>query len=109
MGDFALFVFYLEFVSELTAFFGLLVARYQQIGVSVERMYRLMEGAPARRWSSSARSTWTARCRRSYPARRDDDSPANALDVRGLSYHYPGTENGIADINLRAASAARSP
>ncbi len=47
MGDFALFVFYLEFLSELTAFSGLLVARYHQIGISVERMQRLMEGAPA--------------------------------------------------------------
>ena len=46
VGDFALFVFYLEFISELTAFSGLLVARYRQIGISVERMQRLMEGAP---------------------------------------------------------------
>ena len=36
VGDFALFVFYLGFISELTAFCGLLVARYQQIGVSVD-------------------------------------------------------------------------
>ena len=47
MGDFALFVFYLEFLADLTAFSGLLVARYHQIGISVERMQRLMEGAPA--------------------------------------------------------------
>ena len=47
VGDFALFVYYLEFLSELTAFSGLLIARYRQIGISVERMQRLMEGAPA--------------------------------------------------------------
>ena len=46
VGDFALFVYYLEFLSELTAFTGLLIARYRQIGISVERMQRLMEGAP---------------------------------------------------------------
>ena len=46
VGDFALFVFYLGAISELTAFAGLLVARYQQINVSVDRMFRLMEGAP---------------------------------------------------------------
>ena len=45
IGDFALFVFYLEFIADLTAFSGLLVARYRQIGISVERMQRLMEGA----------------------------------------------------------------
>jgi ATP-binding cassette subfamily B protein len=46
VGDFAAFVFYLDFIGELTAFSGLLVARYKQIGVSLERMQRLMEGAP---------------------------------------------------------------
>ena len=45
VGDFALFVYYLEFISEMTTFTGLLVARYRQIGISVERMQRLMEGA----------------------------------------------------------------
>jgi hypothetical protein len=30
----------------LTAFSGLLVARYQQIDISIERMTRLMEGVP---------------------------------------------------------------
>ena len=46
VGEFAMFVFYLDFVSELTAFAGLLIARYKQMGVSVSRMSRLMEGAP---------------------------------------------------------------
>ena len=43
VGDLTLFSFYMEFVSDLTAYFGLLVARYRQIGASVER---LMQGAP---------------------------------------------------------------
>jgi len=46
IGALAVFVYYLEGISELTTFAGLLVARYKQIGVSVERMSRLMEGAP---------------------------------------------------------------
>ncbi len=46
VGDFSLFTFYLGFVSETTTFIGLLVARYKQIGVSVERMERLMGDAP---------------------------------------------------------------
>ncbi len=36
MGDFALFVYFHEFQSELTAFSGLLIASYQQNGVVVE-------------------------------------------------------------------------
>ncbi|MFW5689867.1 MAG: ABC transporter transmembrane domain-containing protein, partial [Spirochaetota bacterium] len=46
VGDFALFVFYLGFLSELTTFSGLLIARYKQLGISVQRMYRLMPDSP---------------------------------------------------------------
>ncbi len=44
VGDFSLYVFLLSGIGELTMFTGMLVARYRQIGVSVERMGRLMEG-----------------------------------------------------------------
>ena len=46
LGDFALFVYLLQSMSDLTTFAGMLAARYKQLNVSVERMYRLMEGAP---------------------------------------------------------------
>lgn len=35
---------YLEFLADLTAFTGLPIARYRQIGISVERMQRLWRG-----------------------------------------------------------------
>ncbi|MBI5961019.1 MAG: ABC transporter ATP-binding protein, partial [Chloroflexi bacterium] len=99
VGDFALFAFYLEFVSELTAFVGLLLARYKQIGVSVERMYRLMEGAPDEalvEFSPIYLNGTLPEIPR--PAHTD---PLKNLEVRGLHYRYPGTENGIADIDLQ--------
>src|SRR5262249_47697353 len=46
VGDFAMFVFYLGGIAEMTGFLGFLVARYKQAGVSVDRMQRLMQGAP---------------------------------------------------------------
>jgi ATP-binding cassette subfamily B protein len=101
VGDFALFAFYLEFVSELTAFVGLLLARYKQIGVSVERMYRLMEGAPPGALVEFSPIYLDGTLPDiPHPDRTD---PLERLDVRGLHYHYPGTENGITDINLRLA------
>jgi len=45
VGDFTLFVYLLDYVGEMTAFSGMLFARYRQIGVSVERMERLMENS----------------------------------------------------------------
>jgi len=44
MGDFALFVYFHEFQSELTAFSGLLIASYQQNGVVVEYRQCLWAG-----------------------------------------------------------------
>ncbi|MBN2305501.1 MAG: ABC transporter ATP-binding protein, partial [Anaerolineae bacterium] len=100
VGDFALFAFYLEFVSELTAFAGLLLARYKQIGVSVERMYRLMEGAP-----DDALVQFSPIYIEGIlpdlpePVKTGADI-LNDLRAEGLTYHYPNTDNGIAGIDL---------
>ncbi len=100
VGDFALFVYYLEFLSEMTAFSGLLIARYRQIGISVERMQRLMEGAPPEALVEFSPVYLNGR----YPAVvYPEKDPANALrrlEARGLTYHFPGSENGIQGINL---------
>ncbi|GCE16856.1 ABC transporter transmembrane domain-containing protein [Dictyobacter kobayashii] len=47
IGDFALFVYYLGWITEFTTQFGLVLTRYRQAGVSVERMLTLLKGAPA--------------------------------------------------------------
>jgi ATP-binding cassette subfamily B protein len=44
VGDFALFVSYLGFVTEFSAFIGLFLTQYKQLGVSVARMLALMRG-----------------------------------------------------------------
>ena len=46
LGDFSLFVYLLQSMGDLTTFAGMLAARYKQLDVSVQRMYRLMENAP---------------------------------------------------------------
>jgi ATP-binding cassette, subfamily B, bacterial len=46
LGDFSLFVYLLQSMGDLTTFAGMVSARYKQLDVSVQRMYRLMEGAP---------------------------------------------------------------
>jgi len=100
VGDFALFAFYLDFVADLTTFVGLLMARYKQIGVSVERMYRLMEGAP-----DDALVLFSPIHIMGTLPDLPDVAPTEAdylreLTVSGLGYHFPGTTNGIEDIDL---------
>ena len=46
VGDFALFVFYLAFIADWTAQVGMFLPRLRQAGVALERMNRLLQGAP---------------------------------------------------------------
>lgn len=101
VGDFALFVFYLGVVSELTAFAGLLVSRYQQIGVSLERMQRLMQGAP---YGALVEYTDTYLDDRLPEVHYSTDNSHGALQTlvaEGLSFTFPGSDHGIQDIALR--------
>jgi ATP-binding cassette subfamily B protein len=88
-------------ISELTTFSGLLMARYKQIGVSVKRMGRLMQGAPPEALTAFSEVYMDGNFPEVvYPTKRAEDR-LSSLQVEGLSYHYPGTSNGIQDINLR--------
>ena len=100
LGDFALFVYFLESISDLSAFTGMVVARYRQMGVSVERMARLMEGAPPEALVESGPVYMDGKFPDVvYPAKTDADR-LRTLDATNLTYRYPGSENGIENIHL---------
>jgi len=100
VGDFALFVFYLEFISELTAFSGLLVARYRQIGISIERMQRLMEGATPEALVEFSPVYMDAKYPQVNYAQKSEAHYLRRLEATHLSYQFPGTDHGIQDISL---------
>ncbi len=101
VGDFSLFVFLLGGISELTTFSGLLMARYKQIGVSVERMGRLMEGAPPEALTAFSPVYMDGNFPEVvYPDKRPADH-LKILEAVGLTYHYPDTVNGIEDVDLQ--------
>lgn len=98
VGDFALFVFYLEFISELTTFVGMLIARYKQIGVSVGRMERLMEGAPDDALiDPGAVFVYHDYPMTSEPAR---EAALDLLEVKHLGYEHEGSGRGIYDVSF---------
>ncbi len=101
VGDFALFVYFLGNIGEMTTFFGMLVARYRQMGVSVERMARLMEGAPPEALVELG-PVYMDGCFPAvvYPPREKADR-LRRLDVAGLTFHYPANGSGIEGIDLR--------
>jgi ATP-binding cassette subfamily B protein len=100
VGDFALFVFYLDFVADLTAFTGLLVARYRQIGVSVERMGRLMDNTEPAALTAHSEVYQDGTLPDVYYAAFTDADRLESLEASGLTFHYADTTNGIDSVDL---------
>jgi ATP-binding cassette subfamily B protein len=103
VGDFALFVFYLDFIADLTAFSGLLVARYRQIGISVERMQRLMEGADRNALVEFSPVYMDGKFPQVVYLQKDPANALQTLEATDLSFQFPESTNGIKEINLRLA------
>ncbi len=101
VGDLAIFLYYLAFVTDFTQFFGTFLAHYTQTGVACRRMVELLQGAPAASLVAhhplflSGKLPETSSSFQS-PAQRFD-----LLEATGLSYHYPTTGRGIEKIDLR--------
>jgi len=98
VGEFALFFFYLGFISELTSFAGMLIARYKQIGVSVGRMERLMEGAQDDALIEPA----DIYVYHDHPPILEPELAGSlrSLELKKLSYLHEGSSKGITDISF---------
>lgn len=101
VGDFSLFVYLLQSLGDLTTMAGMVAARYKQLNVSVERMYRLMEGAPNHALIELSPVDLEGPLPEISNPTRGPSDRLETLEVSGLTYHYPGSQNGIEDINLR--------
>ena len=105
VGDLALFVYYLGFLTEFTSASGDYLAHYKQAGVSLERLTDLLQDAsgetlvahkPLHLRGALPPLAYTAKAQ----AHRLDN-----LKVRGLTYHHAGakeasTTAGIEDVHL---------
>jgi ATP-binding cassette, subfamily B, bacterial len=111
VGDFALFVSYLGFVTEFSGFLGLFLTQYKQLGVSVGRMLALMRAGSATNVPAAALvvSTPLDLKEPAYPAAPAAQTEGAAieklrrLDAVGLTYHFGravGDGAGIDDISL---------
>ncbi|MBK7319855.1 ABC transporter ATP-binding protein [Candidatus Villigracilis affinis] len=101
LGDFSLFVYLLQSMGDLTTFGGMLVARYKQLNVSVQRMYHLMENAPLNALVEHSKVDLDGPLPDViYPTKTESDSLRN-LSADHLTFHYPDSVNGIEDISLK--------
>ncbi|NIK78936.1 ATP-binding cassette subfamily B protein [Paenibacillus castaneae] len=103
VGDFALFVYYLAFVTDFTSFFGRFLSTLQQTSVSFKRMHTLLQGAGADQLVEHnplyLRNEFPEHL---YPQHfpENTEAPFSSLSVRGLGYRYSDTNRGIANISF---------
>ena len=101
VGDFALFASYLSWMAFVMGMVGGYVTRYQQVGVSLRRAVDLLQGAPS---TLLTEHDSHVRMRGALPAiptaARLGQDPLRTLKLAELAYCYPGSDRGIAGINL---------
>ncbi|MGO4500206.1 ABC transporter ATP-binding protein [Paenibacillus sp. 2RAB27] len=114
VGDLALFVYYLTFVTQFITNVGKFITYFKQMSVSLERLTFLLQGASAKVLTMvKPLYLKTERVEVKDPEKNQEkdheqdqehDSvvapPLQRLEVNGLSYTYPDTGRGIADIHF---------
>lgn len=104
VGDFALFVYYLDFVTGFSEFFGFFLAHFKQTSVSFDRMAEfLFKSSPAVLVEHDSLHLTGELPPINTPA-QDSTTELKSLEVRGLTFHYPGSDKGVSDINLKIKS-----
>lgn len=100
LGDFALFVYFMGQGADVVYITGLFLARLRQAKVAFERMSGLMRGARPEQLVAFTDLELAGKLPALPEAPRTAAGELRTLEVRGLSFKYPGTDNGIADVDL---------
>jgi ATP-binding cassette subfamily B protein len=101
VGDFALFVYYLGFVTDFTALFGVFLAHYQQTAVSFRRMTELLQGAPPRELVAHKPLHLRGPLPDAPPPAKTAPDRLERLEVKGLTYLHPDSGRGVEEVSFR--------
>jgi len=102
LGEFALFIYFLDYVTDAVYFIGLFITRMKQAGVSFDRMIGFMRGS---HWTELVQDRDLALVGNHPLPEISTARTAPALEtlvVSGLGYHYPGTSLGVTNVDLTA-------
>ena len=101
VGDFALFTYVMPFVASNVGSVAGVLTSYRQLGVSLRRLETLLQGAPAEKLVAHRPVYLQAEAPPLPVTQPSDAQPLQTLTVSGLTYHYPASERGIADISFQ--------
>ena len=100
VGDFALFEFYMSWVSLLPFWAGWVISRYKQLGIAFERLHALLPAvSPAALVEHGPVYLSGPFPEVPYVARGDGDH-FQTLEVANLSYRHPESRRGIETISF---------
>ncbi len=100
LGEFALFVYYLTFVTQFIQNFGKFMTLFKQNQVSLDRMKFLMQDETAEMLVEAHPLFLRGELPDLIRPIIHESDVLDRLEVRDLTYHYPGTDRGIEGINL---------
>ncbi len=101
-GDFIVFSTYLAFISELIANAGDLMTRFRQTSVSTERLLELLPDHDPEAIVDEVDLHLTGDLPAGAPrtGERSPEDSLKTLELRGLTYTYPGGGHGIHGVDL---------
>jgi ATP-binding cassette subfamily B protein len=100
MGDLALFIFYLSWVTNLAYDWGVFLTRTKQTRVSFIRLIELLKGdTPESLVIHRPLYLRDKLPKLSYISKSEKDQ-LNILDLKNLTYHHGASDNGVKNISL---------
>ena len=101
VGDFALFTSYLSSLAFSISLFGYMIFQHKRLKVSMDRMRILFR--PGEEQDIVAHNPIYMNNEPPEPetVKRQPDELLQQLEVSGLSYRYPNSDNGISDISFK--------
>ncbi len=100
LGDFALFAAYIWPITQLFRIFSRMITGYKQAGVSTQRMETMMQGAPLGAVVAPQALHLDGKLPPLPHTPKTAAHTLETLSIKHLNFNYPGSENGIHDINL---------
>lgn len=101
VGDFVLFVAYLDFIAGFTSGLGRYLAHYRQTGVAFARMDAMLGDAAPEALVAPAPLHLRGPLPAVSPLTRSVADRLVLLEAEGLTYRYPQSGRGIAEVDLR--------
>ncbi|PYI51410.1 ABC transporter transmembrane domain-containing protein [Paenibacillus flagellatus] len=101
VGDFALFVYYLTFVTQFIQNFGKFLTYFKQTEVAKQRMESLLQDAPPDRLVEPHPLRLRGPLPEPVIPAKTAEDELHLLEATALTYRYPETGRGIEGIDLR--------